>query len=634
MRTCVSTAATVLLAAGGCWFEPSEFTPASDANVCGNDRLDEDEDCDDTVFRIQDCVSAGPFSGGSLSCDSRCRLDVTSCDSRPSPPRPRRPMQDAHIGSIALPSSLRPGFSWSPSVPAGDLPLLYELDYSTDPTFADKTTVQTSALSHRPDMPLATAMLPPVGARYYWRVRACQGSECSDYSPPRWFHLGRRPGDLNGDGYSDLAIGAPGAGAGAVHLVMGAPDAPLALTASTVLGGFTAMDDFGGSVAALGDVNGDSYSDLVVGADNVDVIAWPSAGSAYVYLGGPGPALTPTPAATLTGDSAFAGLGVSVGAGGDVNGDGHADVLVRSFVDVRIYFGGPGDTFDATPDSILPIPYVAAAASAGDINGDGRADIVVGINDGANPGRALVFLGGEDPFAEPASLVVASSDNTDFAGTVAPAGDMNGDGFADVAIGSEAIDRAWVHLGSETGLSPEPHVTLSGAASSFFGASASYAGDLNGDGYDDLVVGAPVPPGSATVFLGGSPLDAEGDGTLIGGIGAGEYFGASVAAAGDVNGDGFDDVAIGATGTSNGGGSAGSAHLFHGATGSTFDGVSDGNFYGEPGEEAGAAVARETVSGASGTWRSDSTRPARDICIARHGERPCRPHRRRRGTSP
>ena len=136
-------------------------------------------------------------------------------------------------------------------------------------------------------------------------------------------------------------------------------------------------------------------------------------------------------------------------------------------------------------------------ACAGDVNGDGYGDLLVGANE---PNGAFIFLGGEAGVPLVPDTILSSTGTSGL--SVAAAGDVNGDGFSDVIVGgSTNNEKAWVYLGGEGGIDPEPAFTLWGQGG-LFGNSVTGARDVNGDGFDDVLVGS---PGAALVhlFLGG-----------------------------------------------------------------------------------------------------------------------------------
>ena len=252
----------------------------------------------------------------------------------------------------------------------------------------------------------------------------------------------------------------------------------------------------------------------------------------------------------------------------DVNGDGFSDVIVGASDAVTltggayVYLGGPGG-LSAQATSIPP-PRTGAAfgesvASAGDVNGDGFADVIIGSPTFGN--SAYLYLGG--PQGLGATPTTLTSPAIQFGYSVTSAGDVNGDGYADVIVGATgagSVDGSLsVFLGGPGGLSTTPTTLVAAGA-----ASVASAGDVNGDGFADVIVG--TLGFAAGSFFGGADLYVGSAGGLSAPVAlsppaTADQFGYSVASAGDVNGDGFADVIVGATGS---GGSATSVYLFLG----------------------------------------------------------------------
>jgi hypothetical protein len=397
-------------------------------------------------------------------------------------------------------------------------------------------------------------------------------------------------GDVNGDGYSDVIVGAyqndaAGTDAGRAYIYFGGPG--MDNITDVTLTGAVAGDHFGSSVASAGDVNGDGYGDVIVGA-NLNDGGETDAGRAYIYFGGV--PMDNVADVTLTGQGAGDFFGSSVASAGDVNGDGYSDVIVGALGNdaggtdagrAYIYFGGAN--MDNMADVILtgraPGDYFGySVASAGDVNGDGYSDVIVGANGndagGPDAGRAYIYFGGAnmDNIADVTFTGAGAGDH--FGSSVASAGDVNGDGYSDVIVGAPVSDagRAYLYLNSLTGGDIPDESFTGAAAGDNFGYSVASAGDVNGDGYSDVIVGAYLNSaggahaGRAYIYFGGPSMDNIADVTLTGEA-AGDYFGYSLASAGDVNGDGYADVIVGAYLNNAGGTHPGRAYIYFGSPG-------------------------------------------------------------------
>lgn len=398
-----------------------------------------------------------------------------------------------------------------------------------------------------------------------------------------------------------------------------------------------AGDEIGTSVSSAGDLNGDGFADIIIGAAKADPGAVPraDAGSAYVLYGQATFASATFAVADLDGANGvtIAGIdagdlaGTSVGGGGDFNGDGLDDLLVGA----SAANGGEGESYIIFGNNTFGLPITAnpsaitgtsgllagvilgggAAPSSsgtsidfiGDINGDGFDDVIFGAPDtnanslGSSGSAYVVF--GSNSFAGnsilPGSLNgtngfrldgVVAFDDTGF--SVASAGDINADGIADMIIGGpgSATGKAYVVFGKSTAYASVLNLTNLTAADGFvitgltafdlFGESVASAGDVNGDGYDDIIVGARIAStsggtgsGESYVIFGtgasfGTTFDLTtldgSNGFRILGAAASDRSGKSVASAGDINGDGLDDLVIGAN-QAGGGGVRGAAYV-------------------------------------------------------------------------
>ncbi len=421
-------------------------------------------------------------------------------------------------------------------------------------------------------------------------------------------------GDVNGDGYGDLLIGAPnanpgtGTSAGEVYLVYGA--GALAANISLVdaditLAGKAAQDNAGTSVAGAGDVNGDGYDDVLVGAFGVNVSGNENAGEAYLIHGSPSLAASINLSSadfTLQGQRSFDQIGRAVAGVGDVDDDGYADMLIGGS---QVDYGGNNDAGEAyLIYGASPLPVFLSAGEAdvvlrakaagdragrsvaggGDLNGDGFSDLIVGAYhadpEGLNNAGETYLLLGRERGQHSAGRALTGSYTVDVAdgrlsnglaqshaGYASLGGDVNGDGLDDMLIGAPGAmagaGQTYLIYGrrdpdNSVNLSLEADVTFNGEVSQDrSGKSVAIVGDVNGDGYDDVLIGAfsadyltRIDAGKSYLFYGGPALSgtlslAAAD-VMLYGAAPSDQSGQVVRAAGDVNRDGFDDFLIGA----------------------------------------------------------------------------------------
>ena len=409
-------------------------------------------------------------------------------------------------------------------------------------------------------------------------------------------------GDVNGDGYVDII-------AGEILFDNGQNNEGGAFVYFGGTGAFETTPDahlesnqmnagMGRSVASAGDVNGDGFADVIVGAPDFDN-GQDDEGVAFIYLGG-ARGINTSVAAQLESNQVNANFGRSVASAGDVNGDGFSDVIigVRFFSNGQsaegaafIYFGGAG-AFDPIPDAQLEsnqpgAQFGSSVASAGDVNADGFSDVIVGAplysNGADGEGAAFIYFGAPGAFESAADAQLELNQaEARFGSSVAGAGDVNGDGFADVIVGAPFFGQsdggaAALYFGGPGVFNINADALM---ASTFAGVALGFstagAGDVNGDGFDDVIVGAPYltngqnNEGAAYIFFGGAgSFDIVTD-ALLESNSIDAEFGASVSGAGDLNGDGFGDVIVGALGYSGRANDAGAAFIYFGG-GGTFN---------------------------------------------------------------
>lgn len=350
-------------------------------------------------------------------------------------------------------------------------------------------------------------------------------------------------------------------------------------------------DDVGASVAIAGDVDDDGYDDVIVGASH-DTDGVTGEGVVTLFYGS-GSGVSDFPDWTFGSGQKGARLGAAVGGARDVDGDGRADVVVGAPEynngeskegAVFLFYGASIVGLTDAPDWAFyggqADANLGASVSSGDVNGDGYSDLIVGapgyVEATVAEGAAFVFYGGPDgPADTPDRILLGGGANARF-GAAVGAGDVNGDGCDDVVVGAPGFDGvggAFLYAGSDTtGLRSVASWTASGAqADGEFGSAVAGGGDVNGDGYGDVLVGAPgqggdlAGAGAAFLFCGGpGGLEATPRWSTSGNQEQ-EQFGAAVAMAGDVNDDGYDDAAIGAPRFDNDQAIEGGVFLFHGA---------------------------------------------------------------------
>ncbi len=431
-----------------------------------------------------------------------------------------------------------------------------------------------------------------------------------------------------------------------------------------------AEDDVSGRlVSNAGDVNGDGFDDVIVGAHLADPNGRYS-GSSYVVFGKASGFSATLELSSLDGSNGFRLDGVaegdfsseSVSSAGDVNGDGFDDLIVgASGADPNGYSSGSSyvvfgkaSGFSATMDlsnlydgngfrldGVAAYDGSGSVSNAGDVNGDGFNDLIVGAlraaPNGFFSGSSYVVFGKASGFS--ATMELSSLDGSngfrldgvaegDFSGeSVSNAGDVNGDGFDDLIVGAYRADpngyssgSSYVVFGKASGFSATMDLSsldgsngfrLDGVPQNYSGGSVSNAGDVNGDGFDDVIVGAwhADPNGdlsgssyvvfgkasgfSATMNL--SSLDGS-SGFRLDGVAAYDSSGFSVSSAGDVNGDGFDDLIVGAPGADVNGEESGSSYIIFGRS----DFGSDVDFPGTDGDDefTGTQAAERFEAGA------------------------------------
>jgi hypothetical protein len=408
----------------------------------------------------------------------------------------------------------------------------------------------------------------------------------------------RGAGDVNGDGYSDVIVGASyyangQSNEGAAFVYHGGTTG-ISTTASVVLERDQADSYFGWSVSGAGDVNGDGYSDVIVGAVYYSN-GQSQEGAAFVYHGSAS-GINTTVATMLECNQAAGYLGWSVSSAGDVNGDGYSDVIVgavfytngQSQEGAAFVYQGSASGINSTVAVTLQSNQIGAnlgrsVDTAGDVNGDGYSDVIVGAlyysNGQSQEGAAFVYHGSSTGINENAvAMIEGNQIGAEMGYAASSAGDVNGDGYSDILVGAEGYNNsqtdegaAFVYHGSASGISTIAAATVeSNQAGAQMGYSVASAGDVNGDGYSDVIVGAAAftngqtGEGAAFVYHGSSSGLSTTAAAIVECNQDGAQMGYSVSSAGDVNGDGYIDVVVNARSYGNGQHDEGAAFVYHG----------------------------------------------------------------------
>lgn len=406
-------------------------------------------------------------------------------------------------------------------------------------------------------------------------------------------------GDVNGDGFDDVLIAAPlfdngEADEGKVFLYYGTATG-VSATAAWTYESNQINAQLGSSISGAGDVNNDGYDDVIIAAklfDNGQI----DEGKVFVFYGSV-TGLSATPNWTKEINKTNNYFGYDVADAGDVNNDGYDDILISvasydagfSHVGIVFLYLGSATGLNSSAswnasDYDGESNYGYSLSAAGDVNGDGFDDVIVGAYATGFDGQGCVYVfhGKPGGLQNTSAWVDCGGPDGALQGrSISSAGDVNGDGYYDIIInstegdGDENTPVISLFHGSAIGLSESPNwLLVSGDFGGVFNwANVSGGGDVNNDGYSDIILGSSgydngqTNEGAIYVFTGSADGIPGSTSWISESNQANAYLGSEVANAGDINGDGYDDIIASAPFYDNGQTDEGQVYVYHGNSG-------------------------------------------------------------------
>lgn len=551
---------------GGC-VSPELLTRDIDASL---DAMDASRDASapppDAELDAEHDAELDTGGEGGVDVSSDAALDLP-------PPRQLSPLSTSTVNAV------QPTLRFAPSVGADDTRIQVCRDRALSVGCASGRVERNS---WRPATDLAPGW-------WFWSARPVVGSAVAGRASPVWqFRVPRRDrgrdtsswsaSDFDGDGRGDAVVSAVVPASSSVFLYDFSTIEP---TVRTLLASAAASEQ-GHAISPAGDIDGDGYGDLLVGA-RLESERGLERGRVRVFFGG-ARGLDAARSVSIDGDADGDRFGAAVDAVGDLDRDGYGDFVVGAtharpggMVEAGaayVYFGAENRSFSrrVTLSGRAPFErFGSAVTGVADCNDDGLADVLVtavsaswmGASDA---GRLAVYFGTGTGIATSPSFEIGGAAASDQLGLRVGAGDVNGDGLGDWIVGSWSATRAGRSLTGEARLylgaaTPTLAQTVEGAnAGDQLGMSVEIVGDCDADGYDEVVVGANTAlsgadrTGAITLFRGGpTGIDSLVSATLRGRA-PGDQLGWEIGAPGDVDGDGLDDVLVGAPRASGGAG--------------------------------------------------------------------------------